>query len=298
MKLSSLGSYIRSLRTQKRLTQQALADQLGVTDKAVSKWERNLSYPDIALFPALARILDVTVDELLGACIDDNKPTRLVRLYDLTQDIRTPLHILLGCVELAEADLKDTERVARYLKIIRASGDYLLKALQNEGIDHASLGGAIEEEAESYQSTSGRYDFSGRRILVAEDIALNREIAAGILSQTGAETDFAEDGQACLEKIKAAPAGYYDMILMDLMMPRLNGVDAAARIRQLEDPVKASIPIIAMTASVNEKERSAAIEAGMNAFTEKPVMVNSLFTLMQQYLPRSSEDDRKPAADA
>ena len=289
MRQSSLGSYIRSLRTRKGLTQAALADQLGVTDKAVSKWERNLSYPDIALFPALARILDVTVDELLGACIDDNKPTRLVRLYDLTQDIRTPLHILLGCVELAEADLKDTERVARYLKIIRASGDYLLKALQNEGIDHASLGGAIEEEAD---------DFSGRRILVAEDIALNREIAAGILSQTGAETDFAEDGLDCLEKIEAAPAGYYDMILMDLMMPRMDGVDATARIRQLEDPVKASIPIIAMTASVNEKERSAAIEAGMNAFTEKPVMVDSLFTLMQQYLPRSSEDDRKPAADA
>jgi CheY-like chemotaxis protein len=88
------------------------------------------------------------------------------------------------------------------------------------------------------------------------------------------------------------------MILMDLMMPRMDGVDATARIRQLEDPVKASIPIIAMTASVNEKERSAAIEAGMNAFTEKPVMVDSLFTLMQQYLPRSSEDDRKPAADA
>ncbi|MBQ9642642.1 MAG: response regulator [Lachnospiraceae bacterium] len=288
MRQSTLGSYIRSLRAQKGLTQAALADQLGVTDKAVSKWERNLSYPDIQVFPCLARILGVTVDDLLGACIHDGRPGRFMQIYDLTQDVRTPLHIILGCVDLAEADPGDRERLLHYLKLIRASGEYLLTVLQNAGVTPAGSGDYIQRKAASYGEAAGsspeRYDFSGRRILIVEDMEVNREIAAGILRPTGARTDFAEDGQACLDLIQAAPAGTYDLILMDLLMPRMNGVEATARIRSLPDRRKASIPIIAMTANVHEHDRNAALEAGMNAFTEKPVRPDNLFSVMQQYL--------------
>lgn len=287
MRQSTLGSYIRSLRAQKGLTQAALADQLGVTDKAVSKWERNLSYPDIQLFPCLARILGVTVDDLLGACINDSRPGRFMQLYDLTQDVRTPLHIILGCVDLAEADPGDRERLLHYLKLIRASGEYLLNIVKKAEMNSEIPGQYIQEKAESYdRSRSGaeKYDFSGKRILIVEDVEINREIAAGILGSTGARMDFAEDGQACVDLIKAAPAGTYDLILMDLLMPRMNGIEAAIEIRSLADPGKASIPIIAMTASVHEQERSAALDAGMNAFTEKPVMPDSLLAVMQQHL--------------
>ena len=78
MKQSTLGTYIRSLRTQNHMTQGQLAEKLNVTDKAVSKWERDLSYPDIALFPKLADILGVHVNDLLRECVDEGQPSRLV----------------------------------------------------------------------------------------------------------------------------------------------------------------------------------------------------------------------------
>ena len=101
MKQATLGSYIRYLRTQNHMTQSQLAEKLNVTDKAVSKWERDLSYPDIALFPKLADILGVDVNDLLNECMEEGQPSRLVQIFEMSQDIRTPLHIILGCADMA-----------------------------------------------------------------------------------------------------------------------------------------------------------------------------------------------------
>ena len=120
--------------------------------------------------------------------------------------------------------------------------------------------------------------------MVADDIEINREIAAEILKQTGAAAEFAEDGQICLDKVESAPAGYYDLILMDVMMPNMDGLQATRRIRQLPDPVKAGIPIIAMTTSVSEKDRIAALAAGMDAFEEKPIFIDKLFETIGRFL--------------
>jgi len=82
------------------MTQVQLADILGVTDKAVSKWERDLSYPDIILFPRLADVLGVTVDELLRECRKEYRPSKLHQAFEMSRDIRMPLHIILGLVEV------------------------------------------------------------------------------------------------------------------------------------------------------------------------------------------------------
>ena len=120
-------------------------------------------------------------------------------------------------------------------------------------------------------------DFSGRRILVAEDIAINREIIGELLNRTGAEVEFAEDGQRCVEKVETHPAGYFDLILMDILMPNMDGLEATRQIRRMTDPEKASIPIIAVSANTCERDRNAAFMAGMNDFTEKPIELLSCF---------------------
>ena len=117
-------------------------------------------------------------------------------------------------------------------------------------------------------------DFSGKRFLVAEDIEVNREIAAALLGKTGAVVEFAGEGRRCVEMVSSAPAGYYDLVLMDINMPVMDGLEATKRLRQMGF----TLPIIAMTANVGERDRQAALDAGMDAFAEKPVRVEKLFS--------------------
>ena len=116
----------------------------------------------------------------------------------------------------------------------------------------------------------------GMRILLAEDNELNQEIAVHILNSHGIEVDVVPDGQAAVEKIDATAVGYYDVILMDIMMPVLNGYEATRLIRQLPDQEKARIPIIAMTANAFEEDKKKAFAAGMNGFISKPFKVEKL----------------------
>ena len=324
MKRSTLGSKIRSLRKQSDMTQAALADKLGVTDKAVSKWERDISYPDISLFPKLADVLGVTADDLLKECVDEN---RLLQIFEMSHDIRTPLNIILGSAELAEADHEDEKSLLRYLKNIRLSGNYLLQMIDrlmevtskdavlatsdivstdgSSGTDESSdtdessgtKAGGANDMAEGVDNAKTRpagpdhgvkaaenYDFSGKRILLVEDVAVNREITAELLKRTGAEIEFAEDGLICIDKMTDAPEGYYDLILMDIRMPNMDGIEATQQVRRMTNEKKAAIPIIAMTANVYEKDRNAAFEAGMNGFTEKPIVVEKLLSTVNRYI--------------
>ena len=130
MKQSMLGSYIRSLRLKNGLTQAQLVGGLGVTDKAVSKWERDLSLPDLSLLPKLADCLGVTVSDLLSAYEDDGRLSRLVQIFDMSHDIRTPLHFILGCANMAAQHREDSNLVLRYMDSIRISGEYLLNSIE------------------------------------------------------------------------------------------------------------------------------------------------------------------------
>ena len=124
----------------------------------------------------------------------------------------------------------------------------------------------------------------GKRILLAEDNDLNAEIAIELLAEEKIVVDRAKDGAECLDKLEKAVPGYYDMILMDIQMPVMDGYDAAARIRRMQDEKKASIPIIAMTANAFAEDRQKAISMGMNDHVAKPIDMNVLLPVIAKYI--------------
>ncbi len=126
--------------------------------------------------------------------------------------------------------------------------------------------------------------FKGKKILLVEDNELNQEIAVEILQETGFIMDVAEDGIIAVDKIKAAKPGQYDLILMDIQMPIMNGYEATRQIRALDDPVLASIPIIAMTANAFDEDRKTAFDAGMNGHVAKPINIPKLMELLRDIL--------------
>ena len=127
-------------------------------------------------------------------------------------------------------------------------------------------------------------NFSGKRILLAEDNALNEEIACAILTEAGFLVDCVSDGAQAVAKLQSVPAGHYDVVLMDIQMPNLNGYDATRRIRALPDRKKAAVPILAMTADAFEEDKQAALAAGMNGHIAKPIEVTKLMQALGQIL--------------
>ena len=127
-------------------------------------------------------------------------------------------------------------------------------------------------------------DFKGKHILLAEDNELNREIAVEILNAYGFEVDTAENGVIAVEKVGAAAPGQYDLVLMDVQMPIMDGYTATRRIRELENPALAGIPILAMTANAFDEDRRNALESGMNGFLSKPIVIADLVQEMRKIL--------------
>ncbi len=127
-------------------------------------------------------------------------------------------------------------------------------------------------------------DFNGKRVLLAEDIEINQEIAIEILSEYGFITEVADDGQIAVDKVRQAPSDYYDLILMDIQMPNMNGYEATKAIRQLKDAKKAKIPIIAMTANAFEEDRKNAKEVGINNYIAKPIDVQKMVEVLKETL--------------
>ena len=127
-------------------------------------------------------------------------------------------------------------------------------------------------------------DFSGKRVLLAEDNEMNQMIAEAILTNVGLSVEIACDGTEAVEKVKSAPAGYYDVILMDIQMPKTDGYEATKQIRALEDKKKADIPIIAVTANAFEEDRQIALETGMNGHLAKPYDIPAIMETLKDLL--------------
>ena len=127
-------------------------------------------------------------------------------------------------------------------------------------------------------------DFRGRHILLVEDNELNREIAVAILHEYGFLVDTAENGAVAVEKIRTSDPGRYDLVLMDVQMPVMDGCTATQRIRALKDPARAAVPIVAMTANVFEEERKRAFDCGMNGFLSKPIVIEELIDALKDII--------------
>lgn len=134
--------------------------------------------------------------------------------------------------------------------------------------------------------------FQGKRILLAEDNEMNQEIAQMVLENAGFELDIVENGQEALEKISVMPPLHYHLILMDVQMPVMNGYDATRAIRELPDPLKANLPIIAMTANAFEEDREEAVRAGMNGYIPKPIDIKSLLATLEEILKKDRTQAR------
>ena len=143
---------------------------------------------------------------------------------------------------------------------------------------------ANEEGAKQHGHAEGGTEFAGKRLLLAEDNELNREIACMLLSKYGFVIDTAENGQEAVDLVAASAPDYYDLVLMDIQMPVMDGHEATRRIRNLKDKELAKVPVVAMTANAFDEDRKAAKECGMNGFISKPINMQELVQALRMCL--------------
>ena len=137
---------------------------------------------------------------------------------------------------------------------------------------------------EEKQKNLAKVDFTGKRVLLVDDIQVNRMISAKLLEKSGFAVETAENGQEAVDKVKDAKAGYYDVILMDIQMPVMDGYEASAAILKLNDKEKASVPIIAMTANAFAEDKKRALDAGMKGHIAKPIDIKNLLDTLSEIL--------------
>ena len=141
-----------------------------------------------------------------------------------------------------------------------------------------------EHDALEAQKEKPRAELSGRTILLAEDVPVNAEIMAMVLSMREMKVEHAENGRKALEMFRDHPEGYYSAILMDVRMPEMDGLEATEAIRKLEHPDAKQIPIIALTASAFDEDVQRSLQAGMNAHLNKPIQPEVLYKTLEELL--------------
>jgi CheY-like chemotaxis protein len=146
------------------------------------------------------------------------------------------------------------------------------------------LGKILGDRKKELKKSHRAEALSGKRVLFAEDMELNAQILEKLLTLNEIKTDYASDGEMAVELFEKSSPGYYDAVLMDIRMPKLNGLDAARKIRSLDRTDSASIPIIALTANAFDEDVHRSFEAGMNAHLSKPIEPDELFSVLKSLL--------------
>lgn len=201
---------------------------------------------------------------------------------ETTRQIRDIVGTEVPVVILSAYDIEEYEAAAREVK---ANG-FIIKPIYKSKLLQ-TLKRLIDGEDE--QEPAGLFklsdvDFSGKRILLVEDNELNREIAVEIIGSTGVGIETAVNGQEAVEMVSLSPEGYYQMVLMDIQMPVMNGYEATQRIRALGRKDSKTLPIIAMTANAFSEDVVNALESGMNYHLAKPIDISALMTVLSNYL--------------
>lgn len=199
----------------------------------------------------------------IRAIIGDSKPIIILTAYDWT-DIEE---------EAREAGVTAFCSKPLFMSELR---EVLLRPLEEEE-EAANTPTEIPDEA-----------FAGKKILLVEDNELNQEIAATILEEQGFVVELANDGTVAVDNVEKADADRYDIILMDIQMPQMDGYEATRRIRALKDKRKANIPIYAMTANAFEEDRQKALESGLDGHIAKPIDIPNLMAVLKEALQKQT----------
>ncbi len=147
-----------------------------------------------------------------------------------------------------------------------------------------ALSSKEELDANKVESDNNYEEFVGKRLLLAEDNEINAEIAIELLKEYGFVIERVDDGASCVERLKEVDANYYELVLMDIQMPTMDGYEATRQIRQFDDKIKAGIPIIAMTANAFIQDKEKAFEVGMNDYVAKPIDMTKLLKILSRYI--------------
>ena len=198
---------------------------------------------------------------------------------ETTRRIRQIVGEQAPIIVLTAYDWSDIEEEARAAGVTA----FVSKPLFPSDLHHV-LNKCCGKVAAEIAEQEKEYHFAGKKVLLVEDNEMNREIATEILEEDGFKVDTAEDGTIAVQKMENAVPGDYDLILMDVQMPIMDGYEATKRIRAMKDPAKAGITILAMTANAFEEDRQAAITAGMNDFLTKPIEIQKLKETLALYL--------------
>lgn len=197
----------------------------------------------------------------------------------LVRDMRTALYSSDGYTDMALKHADDGGKVREYLQKVKSSNAQISILLDD------MLGIKLpNNKPQTKDNLSDAQRLKGCRVLVVDDNEMNREISKDLLEDNGLIVEEAENGQQALDMIRAANPRYYDCVLMDIMMPVMDGLEATKQIRALPERVRAMIPIIAMTANAFEEDRTKSIEAGMDAHLTKPIDATALMLAMNQYI--------------
>ena len=187
--------------------------------------------------------------------------------------------VIVSAYDLDEIESEAVEAGANYFMMKPCFQSSLISVINN----------ALGQKDET-RHTFDKYDFTGKRVLVAEDVALNMEIAVKMLNLVGIEVSCAENGKAAIDVYENAPDNYFDCVLMDVNMPEMNGLEAAYHIRHSKKPDAKSLPIYAMTANVFAEDIKAVETAGMNGHIAKPVEVDTLYSILRDVFAAQGKD--------
>ncbi len=199
---------------------------------------------------------------------------------EVTRRIRKEMGDDVAVIVLTAYDWADIEEEAREAGVTAFCSKPLFMSELRSCL-HSVINAEETAEKEREQETKVR---STGRILLAEDVLLNQEIAVAILGDAGFTTEVAENGKIALEMVQNSQPGYYQLVLMDVQMPVMNGYEAARAIRKLDNAALASLPIIAMTANAFEEDKREALACGMNGHIAKPIDVKKLFETLDRVL--------------